>query len=375
MAAVLAPCTALAGGYDTGERNWEFLFQEKTVSFEAGARYIIPRRTLNNIIGVFGPSVATDEADEFYVTRISATARLGDIATCMASYREPWGGYANYGLTWTYAASAVEQNFSSRDYGITCGARIPLSKGQLHFIGGISYQTIRYELTRFAGPAGLVRTDVSDSGIGWRAGIAFEIPEYALRTSIIYNSSIDYSMTGTLSGAALFVPIFGNMTMPQSVELRARSGVAPGWLMFGSIKWTDWSVTDNMPLCAVGTPACSLPVAVSALTLLWKDTWTVTVGAAHKVNDKVSIAGSLTWDQGATQGFTSQTDTWFANTTVVVSPNDNFELKLGGGVGLMTGGNLSTMMLPGGIPNPVGYTASFGDDLLYSFSANATLRF
>ncbi len=371
----LAPCTAFSGGYDTGERDWEFLFQEKSVSFDAGARYIVPQRTLHNIVGVFGPSVDTDEAEEFLVPRLSVTTRLGDTATCMASYREPWAGHANYGQTWTYAASATEQHFSSSDFGITCGARIPLSKGQLHFVGGVSHQTIEYELIRAIGVAGLATTNVRDSGIAWRAGLAFDIPEYALRTSLIYNSSIDYSMTGTLSGAGFLVPIFGSITMPQSIELKARSGVAKDWLVFGSVRWTDWSIADNMPLCPVGTTVCSLPVAVSALTLLWKDTWTVTVGAAHRVNETVSIAASLTWDQGATQGFTSQTDTWIADTTVVVSPNDNVEIGFGGSVGLMTGGNFSTMMLPGGIPNPVGYTASFGDDFLYSLSASATVRF
>ena len=40
----------------------------------------------------------------------------------------------------------------------------------------------------------------------------------------------------------------------------------------------------------------------SALTLMWKDTWTVTLGAAHQFNKQFSLAGSLTWDQGASAG-------------------------------------------------------------------------
>lgn len=372
----VAPGTVFAGGYDTGERDWDFLFQERNISFEAGVRYIAPDRTLNNIVGVFGPSIDTREAEAFAVPRFSVTARLGDTATCMASYREPWGGHADYGTAWTYAASAIEQHFSSQDYGLTCGARIPLSKGQLHFIGGVSYQMIEYELTRAIGFGAVARTDVSDSGIGWRAGVAFEIPEYALRASLIYNSEIDYRMTGTLSAGPAIIPIFGNITMPQSIELKARSGIAPGWLAFGAVKWTDWSVADNMWLCPVGVPVCGAPpAAVSALTLLWKDTFTVTLGVAHQFNDVVSVATSLTWDQGATQGFTSQTDTWVADATVVIIPNDNVEISLGANIGLMTGGALSTMVLPGGIPNPVGYTATFGDDLLYGLSANAKVRF
>ena len=105
--------------------------------------------------------------------------------------------------------------------------------------------------------------------------------------------------------------------MPQSVELKAQSGIAPGWLAFGSVKWTNWSVDQDMALCAPGVSPCitGVPAALSALTLMWKDTWTVTLGAAHQFSKQFSLAGSLTWDQGATQGFTSQTDTWTGDLT------------------------------------------------------------
>src|SRR5690606_13509088 len=137
-----------------------------------------------------------------------------------------------------------------------------------------------YELTQSAGLAGIRTTSVSDEGFGWRAGLAFEVPDYALRVSLIYNSAIDYDMTGTVSVSAFpgATPVFGSITMPQSVEFKAQSGVAPGWLAFGTVRWTDWSVAENMPLCTVGTPVCTQAAAVSGLTLLWKDTWTATLG-------------------------------------------------------------------------------------------------
>ena len=133
-----------------------------------------------------------------------------------------------------------------------------------------------------------------------------------------------------------------------------------------------------MALCAPGVSPCVTGFtgnAPSALTVLWKDTWTVTLGAAHQFNQQFSLAGSLTWDQGASQGFTSQTDTWTANLTGVWTPHKNLELQLGGSVGLLTGGSLSTATLAGGLPNPVGYTATFGDDLVYSLNASAALHY
>ena len=369
-----AAAPSAAGGYDTGARDWDFLFQPDSVAFEAGVRYIVPRRSLDGIIGVFGPSPDVDETEAFALPHASLAVRFGDAARCMASYREPYAGHANYGTAWTYAFSATEQHFSSVDFGLTCAGSVALGKGRLHIIGGLSYQEIDYELVQLApppAPAGTIaRTNVSDGGLAWRAGLAYDIPEYALRASLIYNSAVDYNMTGTHS---LFGPVFGSITMPQSLELKAQTGVAPGWLVFGSVRWTDWSVVYNMPIIS---PVAPVPGGVvSGLTLMWKDTWTVTVGAAHQFSYKVSAAASLTWDQGATQGFTSQTDTWTAGLTAIVTPGENVELQFGGTLGILTGGTLSTMVLPGGIPNPVGYTATFGSDAVYSLNASATIRF
>ncbi|MFZ1814172.1 MAG: outer membrane protein transport protein [Rhizobiaceae bacterium] len=386
LAASVAAClaagatSAVAGGYDTGERDWDFLFQNEPVAAEASVRYIHPDRKLSNITGVFGPSVDVSEASPFSIYRASAAMKLSDNARCLASYREPWAGHAIYGRNWTYASSATEQHFSSTDLGVTCAVSMPLEKGQISLLGGWSWQEVSYELDQFfaVGPGLLATTRVKDSANAWRLGVAYEIQEYALRASLIWNSPVDYEMSGTVNNpAAVFNgPVAGSLTMPQSVEAKFQSGIAPGWLAFGSVKWTDWSVTDNMPLCSTALPiACTIPVAVSGLTLLFKDSWTLTAGAAHQFNESFSLAGSITWDQGATQGFTSQTDTWVAGLTAVLTPSRGFEFKLGGTAGIMTGGSASTLVLPGGIPNPVGYTATFGDDFVYSLNASATLRF
>ena len=53
-AVVALSFAAHAGGYDTGERDWDFLFQQGDFAAEAGTRYIAPQRTLTNIAGVPG---------------------------------------------------------------------------------------------------------------------------------------------------------------------------------------------------------------------------------------------------------------------------------------------------------------------------------
>lgn len=372
---LLTPISAMAGGYDTSQRDWDFLFQQKDFAVEAATLYINPQRRLHDVDGTaYGPTIDVDEAEAFSVQRFGLAIRLGEGLRCLASIQEPWGGHANYGSTWAYAFSAIEQHFTSQDLGLTCAASAKVGRGQLSFIGGVSHQEIEYELIQGRGLAGVATTRVSDSSLGWRTGIAYEIPEFALRASLIHNSQIGYDMTGTMSDpfGPYSGPLYGSISMPQSVEFKFQSGVAPGWLAFGSVKWTDWSVAASMPLCPT---AAGCAIAPSGLELQWEDTWTVTVGAAHQFSEQFSLAGNLTWDQGGTRGFTSRTDSWVGGLTAIFSDGDKAELKLTGSAGLMKGGSLSTHLLADGTPNFLGYTATFGDDWVYALGASALFRF
>lgn len=376
---IFAPATVHAGGYDTGERDWDAVFADQRMATEAQVRYINPQRELRNIANTVLPGTAASnpETASFSIYRAGVAGRLSEDVRCLASFRQPFAGFADYGSTWIGSASAIEQNFISEDYGLTCAYSQPMGNGYFSLLGGVSYQTIEYELTSNGGLGGLRRTLVSDEAFAWRAGIAYELPQYALRASLIYNSQIDYEMAGSvsLSNVPGATAVSGDISMPQSLEFKAQSGVAPGWLAFGSVKWTDWSVTDNMPLCASGVANCTMATATSALTLLWDDTWTVTLGAVHQFSEQFSVAANLTWDQGATQGFTSQTDTWTAGLTGIYQAGERARFTLGATYGLLEGGSLSTAILPGGIVNPVGYTASFGDDAVYSLTAGFLLEF
>ncbi|MGG2475354.1 transporter, partial [Rhizobium sp. BR5] len=46
--------------------------------------------------------------------------------------------------------------------------------------------------------------------------------------------------------------VYGSVSMPDSIELKVQSGIAPDWLAFGSVKWTDWSQIQVIPFCQVG---------------------------------------------------------------------------------------------------------------------------
>ncbi|TIV86627.1 MAG: transporter, partial [Mesorhizobium sp.] len=89
-------------------------------------------------------------------------------------------------------------------------------------------------------------------------------------------------------------PIYGSTQyMPDVVEFKLQSGIAPGWLAFGSVKWVNWSLLQSVPICVVGTPssACVTGDAlhsgqITSLDLMYRDGWTVSGGIGHKFNDQ-----------------------------------------------------------------------------------------
>ena len=267
------PCCSLslaahAGGYDTGERDWDFLFQQDKFAAEAATRYIDPQRTLKNVVGrrlPDGPVDCANDRDRGFLGRALQRHGAADAAICAAwaAIAQPFEGHANYG-------HVVRRRLGDRAALHLRGLRADLrgldagGHGQpaVHRRRLLPDDQLRAaaELQHVPG-GGPASTNVSDDGVGWRAGIGYEIPQYALRATLIYNSAIGYDMTGTgvacsRALATIRGPLAGSITMPQSVEFKAQSGVAPGWLAFGAIKWTNWSVDQDMALCAPGTTSC-----------------------------------------------------------------------------------------------------------------------
>ncbi len=93
--------------------------------------------------------------------------------------------------------------------------------------------------------------------------------------------------------------VFGSQNMPDTLELKVQTGVAPGWLVFGSAKWVDWSQLSTIPFCVVGTTSnCTSRNQITSLDLGYRDGWTISGGVGHKFNDQWSGALSLAWIVG-----------------------------------------------------------------------------
>jgi len=309
----------------------------------------------------------------------------------MFDYSQPWGAHTNPGL-WAGAESNMETDIKSNNYATTCSYKMDAGKGQIRFIGGVYYQEVygfKKDLVSPLVPGfqGTGQVDLKGTGWGWRAGLAYEIPDIALRASLVYNSRVKLdNISGTLDlthVGSVVLPIYGSTQyMPDTVEFKLQSGIAPGWLAFGSLKWVNWSLLQSVPICVVGTPAAACVTGdklhsgqITSLDLMYRDGWTVTGGIGHKFNDQWSAAGQLSWDRGTSHGYGSQTDTWTVGGGVAYTPQPNIEVRLAGAIGVLTSGHSGTVNGENGYVagNEVSY--DFGNDLVTAISGGIKIKF
>ena len=122
-------------------------------------------------------------------------------------------------------------------------------------------------------------------GYGFLAGAAYARPEIGLRVSLTYFSGIDHSLDSdeftTATGAQSTQT---DIDTPQSATLDFQTGLNPKTLLFGSVRWTDWSDFSIEP--PVYTQVTGRP-----LVDYQDDWWTYTLGLGRQFTD--DLAGSF----------------------------------------------------------------------------------
>ncbi|MGX9144949.1 outer membrane protein transport protein [Mesorhizobium sp. 128a] len=387
-----------AGGIERGGYDIDLLFDPAPFATEAEATYVMPERKLKNAVDTdpsdgnltFLGSTAKD-SKSYWVPRIGVKAEVVKGVDCMFDYSQPWGAHTNPGL-WAGAESNIETDIKSNNYAGTCSYKMDAGKGQVRFIGGVYYQEVygfKEDLVSPLVPGfqGTGRVDLKGTGWGWRVGLAYEIPEIALRASLVYNSRVKLdNISGTLDlthVGLVVLPIYGATEyMPDTVELKLQSGIAPGWLAFGSLKWVNWSLLQSVPICVQGTPAALCVTGddlhsgqITSLDLMYRDGWTVTGGIGHKFNDEWSAAGQLSWDRGTSHGYGSQTDTWTLGGGVAYTPSHNIEVRLAGAVGVLTSGHSGVVNGDNGYQAGTDVSYDFGNDLVTAISGGVKIKF
>jgi len=140
----------------------------------------------------------------------------------------------------------------------------------------------------------------SDYNFGGIIGVAYEKPEIALRVALTYSSAVDVDFQSTqallLNGLASTNPDF-TVEFPESVNLDFQTGIAKDTLLFGSIRWVGW-----------GGFNLTTPDATQGDTQ-WvdfdDDTVSYEIGVGRRINDKLSLAVTLGFEEPGTRPSTT----------------------------------------------------------------------
>jgi long-chain fatty acid transport protein len=351
-----------AGGLEANGYNWDLLFDPATYAGKGTITHVTINHDIDNP-GFGAGTVASSPSRIYYNTGFKAD--LLDTASCLISVQNPWGTGIDRDPSYARATGQIlRERLTSNDVGATCAYGFAVGPGLASVIGGVSAQQLNYEASlALPIPGPIITEDVSldGSGFGWRLGAAYEVPEIALRVSAIYNAAVEYDLEGAAYGN--FLPRVGataDVTMPQSFEIKAQTGIAPRWLALGSIKWVDWSVINVLTV--------NNAVAPVSTTLAYEDGWSVSAGVAHVLTEELTVLGSLSWDKGTSQrngagvlAAGTQSDRYGVSLGAAYRPTKNFELSGGVSYSLISADS-----------NARGETWNTGNVLAFSVSAKAS---
>jgi long-chain fatty acid transport protein len=367
---------AQAGGFSRGTADTDILYEDGNFNIRAGATIVSPTRKFTANAG--NPAlIGTDYANTYVIPTMAIKLNVNDDLRCAGTFVNVYGGDATY--VFPTGSGKKNETFTINEWGATCGYKFDLAKGRVWVLGGIFAEVFDYDRLNLTG-LGPIALNLSGTDVGYRIGAAYEIPEIALRAQLMYRSGSSYGASGTLTGPAGIlglpnppfppatqVPIdaLGIGDLPQSVELKLQSGIAPGWLAFGSVKWTDWSVLDTLDVRSTASGAL-----LSQNQYFWKDGWTVSAGIGHAFNEKLSGAVQLTWDQGVKTGWDLSSDTWTLGVGGSYKDDAGGEFRLGLGATYIA--SAAETKYPN---NPLqGFNTAVGAGMAYAVSASYKVK-
>ena len=239
----------------------------------------------------------------------------------------------------------IREGFTTDEFGLTCGYKFDLAKGRAWLIGGGFLQNFDYSQTVIAVPGPLSDRRRSGSMANmsrdFGLGAAYEIPEMAVQSTDavpLRGRAPQYSGLAAVHGFGwhdgLPAVSSGTALCRSLLELKLQVGIAPGWLAFGTVKWTDWSVLDTLDYTIIG--ARRTLGGDKQLEYYYKDGWTVTGGLGHSFSESISGVAGLTWDRGVSTTEDTLSDTYTFAAGVALKDKLGGEVRFGGAVTYLT---------------------------------------
>lgn len=288
--------SALAGGIERSTQSVAILFEngrygELTFSLASP-----------DVSGALGPSSSGDMAETYMGYSLGYKQALGENLDLAIILDQPVGADVNYptGTGYPFAGSTAVVRSTAltglirykmpSNISIIAGARVQ------NVTGDVAIPVYAYTMTADG-----------DTKYGYVLGVSWEKPEIAARVALTYNSAMTHTMDTAEATPLGPVSTPFETTIPQSVNLEFQTGIAADTLLFGSVRWVNWSAFDI-------TPPGFFALTGGSLSSYDADVYTYTLGVGRRFSDNWSAAvtagyedhkGDPVGNLGPTDGYAS----------------------------------------------------------------------
>ena len=297
-ALVTLPSIALAAGIERNAPSTRVLFEDgRYIEFSFSS--VSP--DLNGTGGLLDPTNGGtgDLFERFSTFGAAYKADLGNGLSYAFILSNSYGVDTNYPVIATSGYSGTSATLDGNELAAILAYDV---NERVTVYGGARAQTIEAEaFFPFFGllgtpPAPGVTYDVQaerDLGFGYLVGAAYQIPDIALRVALTYYSSIEHELdtVETITGSPL-INSSVDIETPQSVNLEFQTGIAEDTLLFGSVRWVDWSEFAISPTAFSGI--------VGQPFVDYQEDWTTyTLGVGRRFNEQWSGAIQVSHEPAA----------------------------------------------------------------------------
>lgn len=303
--ALLPVSSVIAAGLDRSGQSIAAFLQPGNYA-EAGITVLDPTVKGHDTAG----NKVSDMGDDYYFPSAALKVQANDQISFGLLYDQPYGADATYavdGSNFNDGQSGTKVKVRTNNITALVGYQ-PTERWNVY--AGPVWQTVEADIetkgAAYKSLSGYHITVDREEAYGWIAGVAYQIPEIALKASITYRSEITHNAksveTSNLPQYAIptgrpelaylgYVPGTTQAVTPQSVNLDLQTGVAANTLAFANLRWVHWDQFEVTPplLKMVGQNLISYS----------DDQYSITTGLSHKFSDKWAATAAVGYDTGA----------------------------------------------------------------------------
>lgn len=326
-ALLLTTSIVSAGGVERSVPSVALLFEDGNY-LELNFGLISPEVSGTQAITV-GPSAAGSSSgnmtEEYVQLGFGYKNDLTDQLSLALIIDQPIGADVNYGADTTYAygggLSPLGSTATLNSVGLTAMLSYEAANN-LTVYGGVRAIRTSGDVALFNG---YTLSTSTETNFGYVIGAGWERPDIAARVTLTYQSEVNHDFAATETLGATTVTDLA-LTIPQSLTLEGQTGIAADTLLFGSVRWVDWTEFELAPEI-YGT----LPGSPTLVTYE-DDTVTYNLGVGRRLSDEWSGAVTASYEP-STGGFKGNLGPSDGSTSLGVAATRTIDaLRITGGV-------------------------------------------